>query len=35
LLFSSGRVVCAGAKSIAEVKKAIKALQTKLNKIKK
>ena len=34
LLFSSGRVVCAGAKSLADVKTAIKILQKKLRQLK-
>ena len=34
LLFSSGRVVCAGAKSLADVKKAVKKLEAKLKSLK-
>ncbi|MCD6557760.1 MAG: TATA-box-binding protein [Candidatus Aenigmarchaeota archaeon] len=34
LLFSSGRVICAGAKSLAAVKKAITILQKKLRSMK-
>lgn len=33
LLFSSGRVVCAGAKSLADVKKAVKKLEGTLRKM--
>jgi len=33
LLFSSGRVVCAGAKSIGDVKKAVEILEKRLSKI--
>jgi len=34
LLFSSGRVVCAGAKSLADVKKAVEKLEAKLKSLK-
>ncbi len=34
LLFSSGRVVCAGAKSLNDVKKAVKKLESKLRSLK-
>lgn len=34
LLFSSGRVVCAGAKSLADVKRAVETLEAKLKKLK-
>jgi len=34
LLFSSGRIICAGGKSIADVKKAVEILQKKLKEIK-
>ena len=34
LLFSSGRVVCAGAKSMADVKRAIEKLEKRLKKLK-
>ena len=34
LLFSSGRVVCAGAKSLNDVKKAVKKLEAKLRSLK-
>ncbi len=34
LLFSSGRVVCAGAKSLGSVKTAVKKLETKLRSLK-
>ena len=34
LLFSSGRVVCAGAKSLNDVKKAVKKLEAKLKSLK-
>ena len=33
LLFSSGRVVCAGAKSMADVKRAIEKLEKKLRQL--
>ncbi|MBI5061596.1 MAG: TATA-box-binding protein, partial [Candidatus Aenigmarchaeota archaeon] len=33
LLFSSGRVVCAGAKSLEDVKKAVKRLKKKLSEL--
>ncbi len=35
LIFSSGRIVCAGAKTMQQVKKAIKKLQETLNRILK
>ena len=34
LLFSSGRVVCAGARSLNDVKKAVKKLESKLRSLK-
>ena len=34
LLFSSGRVICAGAKGLADVKRAVEILQKRLKKIK-
>src|SRR3972149_608327 len=34
LLFSSGRVVCAGAKSLNDVKRAVKKLESKLRSLK-
>ena len=34
LLFSSGRVVCAGGKSLAQVKDAVKKLEKKLRSLK-